>query len=508
VGIVVALVAALVGFAAPSAPAADGPESCAAPPADGQQLAVVVGDVACQQLVTNLLGPGIPAPFEYYVPPACAPDLHVRCPVLYLLHGFGGDFDEMVGVPGDPSPWVSALSKRPKDGFESDPRANADPTGWVEAAPLPIILVAPRGRTLDGGYGPGPDLDSYWGDWNPRYARDGDSPRYDTPPPRFESFLVDELAPFVEAQLPAGQGREWRAIGGVSLGGFGAYKNGLQHPDFYTTMLSVSGAHNFLFAPGLDATPAASPVGISAPAPLPRQTLPAASGVVPRDSLPAQASTFLVALDALGDPAADEAFFRGNTPRDLAMNALAFNDTQQVFGIDGFWNNLVADPRDAGGTPFEVLVTPMNVDMQAAFADAGVENTWAIHAGNHSSVYRNAWYRGMLEFAYARLQHPDLGNVQPAPDVFNYRTIRTAFDIWGWNVSVQRPTIEFLAMKSVSCSSITLQGSGVVTVTAPPSCGLTTPTVTVDLGPSAPVDEPANAGATPLYGTTRVVPLA
>jgi hypothetical protein len=31
--------------------------------------------------------------------------------------------------------------------------------------------------------------------------------------------------------------------------------------------------------------------------------------------------------------------------------------------------------------------------------------------------------------------------------------------------------------------------------------------VTVDLGPSAPVDDPANAGATPVYGRTVTVDL-
>jgi hypothetical protein len=166
---------------------------------------------------------------------------------------------------------------------------------------------------------------------------------------------------------------------------------------------------------------------------------------------------------------------------------------------------LVAEPQDAGGTPFEVLVTPMNVDMQAAFADVGVENTWAIHPGNHSSVYRNAWYRGLLEFAYVRLQHPDgNGTPPPVPTTFNYRSVNRHFSIWGWTFDVERDSVEFLTLKSVSCSSITLQGSGVVTFTVPPSCGAYEP-ITVNLGPSAPVDEKGGAGAASVYGTTKTV---
>jgi S-formylglutathione hydrolase FrmB len=505
--IVIALVAGALAFAAPAAPAVETPAGCTDAPVGGARIAVVVDQVVCQQLYTDLLGNHIKAPFEYYVPPTCAPALGVRCPVLYLLHGFGGDFTEMVGEPGAPSPWVRALTSAPPAGFESSPRSYADPATWVARPPIAMILVAPRGRTLPNGYGPAPDLDSYWGDWNPRYALGGDSQRYDTPAPRFESFLTEELAPFVEANLPAGTGREWRAIGGVSLGGYGAYKNGLQHPDEWTSMLSVSGAHNFLFAPGLDASPATAPAGIAPLVATPAQHLPGPTGAVPIGMLPSQASTFLVALDAFGDPVADEAYFRGNMPRDLAMNALAFNDGHQVFGIDGFWNDLVAEPQDAGGTPFEVLVTPMNVDMQAAFTDAGVEDTWAIHPGNHSDVYRNAWYRGLLEFAYARLQHPDGNGTPPAsPTTFNYRSINRQFSIWGWHFDVVRDTVEFLTLKSVSCSSITLQGSGLVTFTVPSSCGARPP-ITVDLGPSLPTDEQGGAGAAPVYGNSVTVQL-
>ena len=508
--IVIALVASALALGAPSAPAADA-GGCAAPPSRNGRITVVVGRVACQQLTTTLLGPGIGAPFEYYVPPQCDPKLRVRCPVLYLLHGFGGDFTEMVGTPDHASPWVSALTAAPPAGFESSPWTYADPATWQARPPIALILVAPRGRTLPGGYGPAPDLDSYWTDWNPRYAAGGDAQRYDTPAPRFESFLLRELVPFVEAKLPAGRGRDWRSIGGVSLGGFGAYKNGLQHPDAWTSMLSVSGAHNFLFAPGLDSTATTSPVGVAPPVAVPQQSVPALTGALPAGAVPAQASTFLVALDALGDPAADEAYFRGNTPRDLAMNALALDHTgNQMLGIDGFWNDTVPrQPQDAGGTPFEVLVTPMNVDVEAAFTDVGVANTWAIHQGNHSDVYRNAWYRGLLEFAYARLRHPgDKRAASAPPTTFDYRSVNRDFDIWGWNFHVERDNVEFLTLRSASCSSITLQGSGVVTLTAPRSCRLHAPTVTVDLGPSMPADEQGGAGATPIYGNTVTVALS
>jgi hypothetical protein len=461
---------------------------CAAPPTQAQPFQPVVGTVACQELTTRDLGDGIPAPFEYYVPPACSPGTGTRCPVLYLLHGFGGSYTEMLGTPGTTSSaWVQALDHVPPPGFESAPWQYYDPRTWGPAPAISFILVAPLGQTLPGGYGPAAGLDSYWVDWNPRYALGGDQQRYATPPPRFEDFLTHELPAFVESFLPAEPGRSGRAIAGVSLGGYGAFKEGLQHPDLWSSMISVSGAHNFLFG----AAPPPLPPSFSPPMPITYTRLPAPTGPVAGAPAPQQLGTFLTALDAFGDPVADQAYFRGNMPTDLAVNG------RSGIGIDSFVNDMVARrPQDAGDTPFEVIVFPMNMDMQAAFDVTGVANTFAVHQGVHSDVYRNAWFRGLEEFAWDHAQNPD-----PAPASFEYRSISTDFSIWGWKFSGRRTPVEFLDLSDVSCEGLTLQGSGSWTVTPPPRCG-SPHSVTVDLGPSGPVDQPA-----PVFGRTVTVTL-
>jgi hypothetical protein len=373
-----------------------------------------------------------------------------------------------------------------------------------------MILVAPLGQTLPGGYGPAPGLDSYWTDWNPRYAAGGSDARYATPPPRFESFIMGELLPFVETNFPTGSGRAWRAIGGVSLGGFGSFKLGLAHPDQFSSMLSISGAMNFLFAPGVDPTTAVLP-GVAAPVALPYTKLPAITGLVPVSGLPSQVSTFVTALDALGDPVADQAYFRGNMPPDLAMNGIG-----GAMGIDSFVNDTIprqsSDLTDTTALAFEDIVLPMNADMQLAFDAEGVPNTFAIHQGLHSDAYRNAWMRGLEEFAYGRLSHADgTTGTPPPPPVFDYRTISTDFTIWGWHLAVARQPVEFLTMTAVCCSSITLQGTGRITVTVPPSCATGVggrSTFTVDLGDPFPIDDPAGLGATRVYGTTTTVSLS
>lgn len=497
--------------------------SCAPPP-DAAPFQLVVGTVACQELrdTGDLLGPGIAVPFEYYVPPACVTD--GPCPVLYLLHGFGGSYAEMLGTPGtDASAWIQAETKEPPDGFQSAPWNYADPSTWKPAgSALDMILVAPLGQTLPGGYGPGAGLDSYWADWNPRYAAGGSSPRYTSPPPRFETYLTTELPSFVEQHLPTGSGRQWQAIGGVSLGGYGAYKLGLQHPDLYAAMLSVSGAQNFLFAPAPQPGMVTLPVGVQPPVPVTYEQLPPATGAVVGAPLPSQVGTFTTALDAFGDPVADQAYFRGNMPTDLAMNGRAVTATgSQMLGIDGFVNDMVpeqavsGDPgalgNDVSSEPFENIVFPMNVDMELAFAAQGVTNTFAVHQGNHTDAYRNAWFRGLEEYAWARLAHgPTATATDDEPATFDYRTISTSFSVWGWRFAVARTPVEFIDLRGVSCQGLTLQGTGLVTVTVPPACGTGLdgrPTFTVDLGPDQATDEPLGLSATPLYGRTVSVPL-
>jgi S-formylglutathione hydrolase FrmB len=498
-----------VAVSAPGARATAPFSDCAAP---SSSMTVVVGQVACQQLDSSSIG-GTTA-FSYYVPPSCAPGLGHTCPVLYLLHGFGGDYHGMLGTAASPSSWVRALTAQPP----SDPRASSqpwtlsDPASWVPAPSIDLILVAPHGRTVAGGYGPGPDIDSYWTDWNPRYAAGGDDPKYPTPPPRFSSFLLDELIPYVEGQLPAGSGRAWRAIAGTSLGGYGAFKNGLQHPDVFSSMGSVSGAHNFLFAPGLNAgsTPP-SPVGVQPPVGVGYVAPPGPLNQLPSGPVPPQLATFLAATMALGDPAADQAYFRGNTPRDLALNARAYDGRgQQSLFIKSFVNDTVPrrqqDVTDPVSIAFEDIVFPMNLEMDAAFTDVGVQREFDIHPGLHSETYRGVWMREQLEAQYGRLAHWD--GTSPAattPVRFDYRSVANDFAVWGWQVHVDRTPVEFLDLFDATCASVTLQGTGVVTVTPPPACGGAA--VTVDLGPSAPVDEPANAGATSAYGRTVTVSL-
>jgi putative tributyrin esterase len=62
------------------------------------------------------------------------------------------------------------------------------------------------------------------------------------PADKYESYILQELIADVEKRFRAGSTREDRAIAGLSMGGYGAIKFGLKHPDKFAFAASLSGA--------------------------------------------------------------------------------------------------------------------------------------------------------------------------------------------------------------------------------------------------------------------------
>lgn len=114
-----------------------------------------------------------------------------RCPVVYILHGYDGNY----------SSWLKVT--RP------DLPALADKYG--------MIFVMPDGR------------DSwYW-----------DSPTDSSM--QMESFFVRELVPYIDSILPTIPEPGKRAITGLSMGGHGALYLAMRHPDIWGSAGSMSG---------------------------------------------------------------------------------------------------------------------------------------------------------------------------------------------------------------------------------------------------------------------------
>lgn len=128
------------------------------------------------------------------------PDMHSGAgpfPVMYLLHGLSDDH----------TIWTRRTSVE----------------RYVEG--LPLIVVMP-----DGGRG-------FYCD-----AVDG---------PAYEAHLVQDVIGFVERFLNAKPIREGRAIGGLSMGGYGAIKLALKFPDLFCSAVSHSGGLAYTRRPEL-----------------------------------------------------------------------------------------------------------------------------------------------------------------------------------------------------------------------------------------------------------------
>jgi enterochelin esterase-like enzyme len=146
---------------------------------------------------------GVKRKARVYTPPGYAKDK--QYPVLYLLHGIGGDENEW---PRGGTPDVIL------DNLYADKKL------------VPMIVVMPNGRA-------GKDVT----------ARDP-FPKQGPAFAAFEDDLLKNLIPFVEKTYPAKADRESRAIAGLSMGGGQSLNFGLANLDTFAWVGGFSSAPN------------------------------------------------------------------------------------------------------------------------------------------------------------------------------------------------------------------------------------------------------------------------
>jgi enterochelin esterase-like enzyme len=130
--------------------------------------------------------------YTVYLPDAYA-DSGLVYPVLYLLHGSGGDETD----------WA----------VKGDLRATADRLIGAGRIP-PAIIVMPGSR-------------SWWVDGHNEAAK---------------TAFFDDLIPHIEATFRTIEGRGGRLVAGLSAGGYGAINFALQHPDRFAAAAALSPA--------------------------------------------------------------------------------------------------------------------------------------------------------------------------------------------------------------------------------------------------------------------------
>jgi enterochelin esterase-like enzyme len=194
-----AIAAALLAFAAPAYA-----RTHASPlPAGWTQVSTGAnGGVVYEGRIPNTYAPWDKRSSAVYLPPGYTPTR--AYPVIYLLHG-------MRGSPS--SLWNALRLATVADGLISSGQAT------------PFIGVIPvAGPTVN------PDSGEWAGIW--------------------ESYVVGDVVPWVDAHLPTQATAGGRALEGLCAGGYGAVDIGLRHPGMFGTLGSWEGYFAPVFRDG------------------------------------------------------------------------------------------------------------------------------------------------------------------------------------------------------------------------------------------------------------------
>ncbi len=163
---------------------------------------------------------GVDKSYLVYLPPGYG-TAEERYPVVYMLHGLGGSED------------------------------NWSKMGLVEAADavqLGAIVVMLDGD--DSFYIDSPsavDYDKCLESKRP-FGRASDMSTYCVQSPRYETYVVSDMVAHVDSTYRTIATREARAIGGLSMGGYGALNLGMRNKDVFSSIASHSGATTLLYA--------------------------------------------------------------------------------------------------------------------------------------------------------------------------------------------------------------------------------------------------------------------
>ena len=289
-----------------------------------------------------------------------------RYPVLYLLHGAFDDYRS----------WVDK--------------------GAAENAtePYQMIVVMPDG----GQFG-----------WYANHVNNG---------PRWESFHIGELIPWVDATFRTKPERSERAIAGLSMGGHGTTAYSGRHPDLFAAAEAFSGVVNPLaLGPGENVFGPKTPANI--------------------------------------------ARWEGSDGTYLIPNYR----TYAHFGLRT--GNGQPGPFDAPTRPVDTLEASLhgqNTIMHNRLTAAGIPHVWEEGPGTHTWPY---WERG-LRRALPEFQRVFDGDV-PTPAQVNFRLPDNTINAWGWTIAfdaARQPA--WTTLSSADATGFTLTGTGAATVTTPP----------------------------------------
>lgn len=307
--------------------------------------------------------------------------------------------------------------------------------GWLDTTAEVAGVDAPTGGNV-----------GYWSDW---YNNGSGGP------PMYETFVIDQVIPLVDANFRTLPERKYRAIYGESMGGYGALSLASRHPDVFGSASSLSGAVDSNWVPGGSAISAGTLLAASTP-------------------------------DAIYGPrATQEVRWRGHNPTDLALN-LATLDVQLYTGNGIPSAEELTEPGAAAGCTVEGgVIRPETDSLHARLLTLGVPHTYeALNWGCHT----DHMFQRQMAATFARFTQ-NFAQPTPTTSTFDFRAFEPHFSVFDWTVKADPARApEFLALHDVDATSFTITGSGLTrVVTAPLFRGARTVSVVVNGVPTSEV---------------------
>jgi S-formylglutathione hydrolase FrmB len=252
--------------------------------------------------------------------------------------------------------------------------------------------------------------------------------------PRWESYHLRQLLPWVDAHYRTITNRAGRAIAGLSMGGGGTMNYAARHPDLFSFAHSFSGA--------------VDPTNPGLAGPVPVRATDINQALLVEDSQAPES--------AFGPWATEEVRTRAHSAADMAGNlrhtviALRVGNGENEQGV-------ITDAEEFG-------VHSQNISLHQALARAGIRHTFDDYGpGTHTWDYFTRDFRLMIAPLTAYFAKGKNG----VPASFSYTTAEERADVYGYRVTSDRGFMEFSTMDA-SQSRLSISGSGIFHVTTSP----------------------------------------
>ncbi|HEY8465222.1 MAG TPA: alpha/beta hydrolase family protein [Solirubrobacterales bacterium] len=280
---------------------------------------------------------------------------------------------------------------------------------------FPAIIVSPHGDS------------GYWSDWYNGGAFG---------PPMYETYVAEQLIPLIDERFRTRPWRSQRAVIGVSMGGYGALMMAARHPDLFAAASSISGAVDSNLA---------------------------VNGLVLSLSPTFQGGE----IDAIYGPRlTEEVRWRGHNPVDLAENLRGL--ALQVRTANGTLNTALGEhllSADSVSCAVEWGVYRASLSLHGRLQDLDVPHLWQDYGRGCHSVPN---FTRELADTLAALK-PVFRDPPKTPRRFDYLSIETEFEVWGWRVRAdRRRPLEFLELRGAGRHGVRVIGSGRAKVVTPP----------------------------------------